>query len=226
MILHTYLICTAESAENLCAAPHIFGAAQSALEHITDKHLDLVNSIKAGNSSALDSLFFALKDSVFNIALHYLHNREDAEEVTQDVFVEVYQSIHSFKGESAVKTWICRIAINKSLNLLKHKGRKKRFAFITSIFGKDSGEVIYHPADFNHPGIEMENKEKAAYLFAAIEKLPEKQQTAFVLMKIQGMSQKEVAETMQLNEKAVESLYQRAKENLKKSLSDIYDQII
>ncbi len=196
------------------------------MENNIDKHLDLVNAIKAGDSHALERLFLQLKDSIFNIALHYVHNREDAEEVTQDVFVEVFQSIHSFKGESAVKTWVCRIAINKAINLLKHKGRKKRFAFITSIFGKETGEVIHHPVDFNHPGVEMENKEKASYLFAAIEKLPEKQQTAFVLLKIEGMSQREVAETMQLNEKAVESLFQRAKENLRKSLSDVYNQII
>lgn len=192
----------------------------------SDIHLTLVEEIKAGDARALESLFLKLKDNVYNIALHYVHNREDAEEITQDVFVEVFNSIQTFKGDSTVKTWICRIAINKSLNLLKHKGRKKRFAFITSLFGKQSGEVIYHPADFNHPGVSMENKEKAAYLFSAIEKLPEKQKMAFVLLKMEGMSQKEVAETMELHEKAVESLYQRAKENLKKSLSAIYDQLI
>lgn len=194
------------------------------LEEEGDKHDQLVAHIKQGNSTALEQLFLQLKDSVFTIALNYLRNREEAEEVLQDVFVEVFQSAASFKGESSVKTWVCRIAVNKSLNLLKFKGRKKRFAFISSLFG-DSGELRHNPADFDHPGIALENKEKAGYLFAAIDKLPENQKTAFLLLKVEGLSQKEAADIMKITEKALESLYQRARGNLKKELSDIYDQL-
>jgi len=185
----------------------------------------LLEEIRKGNEKALQQLFLQLKDTVFNVSLGYTANREDAEEITQDVFVEVFHSAHSFKGDSSVKTWVCRIAINKSLDYLRFKKRKKRFAIITSLFSKETGEVKYHRPDFNHPGVAMESSEKAQFLFAAIDKLPENQRTAFILLKLEGLSQREAAETMQINEKALESLYQRARQNLRKELADIYNEL-
>lgn len=185
----------------------------------------LLEEIRKGNEKALQQLFFQLKDTVFNVSLGYTANREDAEEITQDVFVEVFHSANSFKGDSSVKTWVCRIAINKSLDYLRFKKRKKRFAILTSLFSKETGEVKYHQPDFNHPGVTLEDKEKAGYLFAAIEKLPENQRTAFILLKMEGLSQREAAETMQINEKALESLFQRAKQNLRKELAGIYNEL-
>jgi RNA polymerase sigma factor (sigma-70 family) len=66
------------------------------------------------------------KDLVYNLALSYVQNSEDAEEITQDVFIAVYQSISSFKAQANIKTWIYRIAINKSLDFIKAKKRQKR----------------------------------------------------------------------------------------------------
>lgn len=189
------------------------------------EHYLLIKEISNGNAKALEKLFLLLKNGVFNVALSYTRNREDAEEITQDVFVEIYHSASTFKGDSSVKTWAYRITINKSLDFIRYKNRKKRFALLTSLLSKETGEVKYHQPDFDHPGISLENKEKAQYLFAAIDKLPQNQQTAFILLKIEGMSQREAAETMQVNEKALESLYQRAKQNLRKTLSDVYDEL-
>lgn len=188
-------------------------------------YLLLAKQIKAGDEQALEKLFLSLKDPLFNVALGYVRNTEDAEEILQDVFVEVFHSIETFKGDSSLKTWMTRITINKSLDYIKFKKRKKRFAFISSIFSKETGEVRIHGSDFNHPGVVMENNEKAKYLFEAIDKLPEKQREAFVLTKIEQMSQREAAEVLQVTEKALESLTQRAKENLRKLLADIYDEL-
>lgn len=191
----------------------------------SSEHYLLIKELSNGNAKALEKLFLLLKNGVFNVALSYTRNREDAEEITQDVFVEIYHSASTFKGDSSVKTWVYRIAINKSLDFIRYKNRKKRFALLTSLLRKETGEVKYHQPDFDHPGISLEKKEKAQYLFAAIDKLPQNQQTAFILLKLEGMSQREAAETMQVNEKALESLYQRAKQNLRKALSDIYDEL-
>lgn len=185
----------------------------------------LAQQISKGDEHALERLFFALKDSVFNVALGYVRNTEDAEEILQDVFVEVFHSIQTFKGDSSLKTWITRIAINKSLDYIKFKKRKKRFAFVSSIFNKETGEVKIQGSDFNHPGIVLENKEKSKHLFDAIDKLPEKQRDAFMLLKIEQMSQREAAEVLQVTEKALEGLMQRAKENLRKLLSNIYEEL-
>ncbi|MCX6198202.1 MAG: RNA polymerase sigma factor [Bacteroidetes bacterium] len=185
----------------------------------------LTAQISKGDEHALEKLFLSLKDSVFSVALGYVRNTEDAEEILQDVFVEVFHSIQTFKGDSSLKTWITRIAINKSLDYIKFKKRKKRFAFVTSIFSKETGEVRIQGSDFNHPGVVMENKEKSQYLFEAIDKLPEKQRDAFMLLKIEQMSQREAAEVLQVTEKALEGLMQRAKENLRKLLSNIYEEL-
>jgi RNA polymerase sigma factor (sigma-70 family) len=152
------------------------------------------------------------------LALQYVQNQEDAQEITQDVFVAVYHSMRDFKGKSSIATWIYRITINKSLDFLKAKQRKKRFAFISSLFYPDSNDIKYDTATFDHPGVLLENKEAIAEVFKYINELPDAQKTVLILVKIEQKSQAEVAEIMELSVKAVEGLLQRAKSNLGKKL--------
>ncbi len=185
----------------------------------------LIQNIKDGDERAFEELFMLYKDRVFNTALGYMQNKEDAEEIVQDVFVEVYRSINKFKSESGIGTWIYRIAVNKSLDRIKHRKRKKRFAFFTSLFDSETGELVHQPVEFNHPGVAAESKEKAKYLFDAINKLPENQKTAFILSEIEGLTHAEIGKVIDKSAKAVESLIRRAKENLRAILSDIYDEL-
>ena len=75
--------------------------------------------------NSFQNLFNTYKNKVFNIVLNMVHNHEDAEEITQEVFIEVFHSQANFKGQSDVFTWIYRVAVNKSLDFLKAKKRKK-----------------------------------------------------------------------------------------------------
>ena len=175
----------------------------------------------ASNSPSFLEIYDRFKNKVYNTVIGYLQNTEDAEEVTQDVFLEVYRSVEKFKGESSLSTWIYRISVNKSLDFIKAKNRKKRFAFITSIFDKDSGELKHDHSDFIHPGVTLENKERSTILFNAINQLPENQKTAFILSKVEGLGNKEISEIMEMSVGAIESLLSRAKENLKKLLINI-----
>jgi RNA polymerase sigma-70 factor (ECF subfamily) len=163
-----------------------------------------------------DALFTTYKKMVYNLALQYVQNVEDAEEITQDVFVAIHHSLNTFKQNAEVSTWIYRIAINKSLDFLKAKKRKKRFGFIVSIF--EHQETMQTHA-FNHPGVELEQKQAIQLIFLALNKLNDQQKTALILSKIEHKSQKEVAEIMNLTPKAVESLIGRAKNNLFKNLN-------
>lgn len=158
---------------------------------------------------------------VYNTALGIVQNAEDAEDIAQEVFVQAFQSIGSFKGESKLSTWLYRIAVTKSLDLERRKKRKKRFAFVRSIFGEQN-EVLVNPPDFHHPGISLDNKEDAAVLFRAISALPENQRVAFTLNKVEGLSYQEVSEVMKTTVSSVESLMHRAKNNLRKMLEDYY----
>lgn len=167
------------------------------------------------------TLYNQYKVLVYNVALHYVQNIEDAEEITQDVFVQVYQSIEKFQNNSTFKTWIYRITINKSLDFIKHKKSKKRFF----IFGlrSDSETELQNTSNFEHPGIAMENQEDAAILFKVINELTENQRTAFILSKLDGLSNPEIATIMDVSISSVESLVFRAKTTLKEKLSQQFE---
>ena len=166
----------------------------------------------------LEEIYATFGSMVYNLALSYVQNREEAEEITQDVFLQVHFKIKSFKGASSLSTWIYRIGINKSLDFIKAKQRKKRFAMLTSLFYEDSNTIKHDAEDFDHPGIQMEQKEAMERLFSHINQLPDKQKTALILTKIEQKTQNEAGEIMQLSSKAIESLIQRAKTNLDKKI--------
>lgn len=184
---------------------------------------EVINLLKAGDREAFNELLKNSGSRVFNTALGILQNNEDAEDITQEVFVEVFQSITNFKGDAKLTTWIYRITVTKSLEFLKKKNRKKRFGFMTPLFSDERVEPIMEVPDFYHPGVQLENKERSKILFAAINSLPENQKTAFVLQKIENLSYAEIADVMRVSLSSVESLMFRAKQNLQKLLSDYYE---
>jgi RNA polymerase sigma factor (sigma-70 family) len=160
-----------------------------------------------------EQIYFEHKKMVFNLALQYVQNIEDAEEITQDVFVKISDNLYSFKNKSNIKTWIYRISINQSLDFIKAKKSQKR-NFLSSIFSLNDTKFKFEAADFNHPGIDLEQKEAYQKIFKAINQLSDNQKTVIILLKIEDKSQTETAEIMNLNVKALESLFQRAKKNL------------
>lgn len=184
----------------------------------------MIQGLREQRPIALKEFLEQYQERVYNTALSFVKDISDAEELSQDVFLTVWNSIATFKGESALSTWVYRITVTKSLDLIRSKQRKKRFAFLTSLTNIRN-EIIHHPVNWVHPGILQENQEKAGYLFRAIEQLPENQKVAFTLSKLEQLSQKEIAEVMQIKEGAVESLLQRARQNLRKYLEGIYDEI-
>ncbi len=184
----------------------------------------LIQQLHLGVVSAFAHLVDTYQHLVYSTVLGIIQSKEDAEDVSQEVFIQVYQSIKQFKGESKLSTWIYRIAITKSLDWQRKKTRKKRFAIVERLFGWDDDSRGYDPPEFHHPGVVVENKEKAAILFKAMMKLPENQKVAFTLNKVEGLSYFEVAEVMQVTEASVEALLHRAKQNLRKELKSFYEQ--
>lgn len=174
------------------------------------------------NENRFRQIFDENNKKVFNISLNIVQHVEDAEDITQEVFIEVFHSLQNFREASSISTWIYRITVNKSLDFLKSKKRKKRFAFLTQLFHPETGEALHDVSHFEHPGIIMENKEKSKFLYAAMNQLPDTQRTAFILTQTEGFSMRETATIMNVTEKAVDSLIQRAKKNLRKILEKLY----
>jgi RNA polymerase sigma factor (sigma-70 family) len=164
-------------------------------------------------------LYHSYKNLVYNLAMQYVQSIEDAEEITQDVFLKIYDNMGGFKSQSTLKTWIYRIAINQSLDFIKAKQSQKRSLFFGAISLDHDLQKVEITVK-SHPGIILEQKEALERIFHAINKLADQQKTVIILLKIEQKSINETAEIMDLTYKAVESLYQRAKNNLQEILKN------
>ncbi|GHB76894.1 RNA polymerase sigma factor [Persicitalea jodogahamensis] len=169
------------------------------------------------NDARFEEIYEEFKGLVYNLALSYIHNQEDAQDITQEVFVKIYQRYGSYDADkSSLKTWVYQITINHCLDFLKAQKAQKRFGFLTGLFSPITNEPIAEASHFDHPGVALEDKEEVQRLFSIIDTLPDNQRTALILTKIEDRSVKEVADIMSLTPKAVESLVQRAKNNFSK----------
>ncbi|QSE99289.1 RNA polymerase sigma factor [Fulvivirga lutea] len=183
--------------------------------------IELIELLKAGDGPAFKHLVEEHQDKVFRLCLGYVKNEEEAEDVAQEVFIEVHESITGFEMQSSLSTWIFRIAVNKSLERIRYYKRSKRFGWLTSLFGSEEKYSKYS-YDWVNPGVKLENAERSQVLYRAIDSLPEKQHAAFIMHKVEGISYKEIAEVMELSLSAVESLIFRANSNLRKQLEQYY----
>jgi RNA polymerase sigma factor (sigma-70 family) len=182
---------------------------------------ELIEQLQRGDQIAFSKLVEAYQDMVYNTVVSMVQDEDTADDITQEVFIQVFQSISSFKGDAKISTWLYRIAIGKAIDYERSRKRKKRFAFVQQLFGS-TGEAAANVVDFQHPGILLEKKESAAALFAALRTLPDTQRAAFTLHKLEGLSYQEIAVVLDTTLTSVESLMGRAKKNLRAALTETY----
>ena len=175
--------------------------------------------LKSGERQAFNELVILYKHSVINTCYRFLLDKEDAEDISQDVFVEVYQSIHSFRGESKISTWIYRIATTKCLDEIKRHNRKKRISSIGKLLHLD--DVANWIAGGTMPDTDLETSDTNTAINNVLNQLPDNQRIAFTLSKIDGFSNQEIAEIMKTTTIAVESLIYRAKKKVTSDLNII-----
>lgn len=185
---------------------------------------EIITRLRMNDEKAFSTLVDLFSKKVYNTCIGMLQNIEDAQDVTQEIFITIHTNILQFKEESSLSTWIYRISVNKCLEFIRKKNRKKRSGIFKSIFSSDGEKAIENHSDFIHPGIELENKERAQILFKAIDLLSEQQRTAYILHKVEQVSYNEIAAIMELSLSAVESLLFRAKQNLRKHLATYYEE--
>ncbi|OEK03318.1 RNA polymerase subunit sigma-70 [Roseivirga sp. 4D4] len=184
---------------------------------------EIILALQQKSEAAFRSLVDHYKDRVYNTCLGLLQNSEEAEEATQDVFIEVYKSVEKFRGDAKLSTWMYRIATTKSLERIRKQKAQKRFAFFQSLTGGERGYETTKHATFDHPGVILENKEHAKTLFKTIKTLPDSQRIAFTLHKVEGLPYQEIAEVLNTSVPSVESLMFRARKNLQKKLKTYYE---
>lgn len=184
---------------------------------------EFIENLRSGNQAAFSLLIDDYQQKVFHTCISFVPNKEDAEDIAQEVFLEVYKSIGKFKGNSKLSTWIYKICTNKCLEFIRKKNAKKRLVFIQRILGNEIPlDKTNFFTEFNHPGILLEHKERSETIYLAINTLPESQKTVFTLAKLDGKTYQEIVEITGKSMSSVESIMFRAKKNLQKKLANFY----
>lgn len=167
---------------------------------------DIIKRAAAGDMEAFEQIYRGFSGLVYNTAFRITGNREDAREVTQDVFMTVYQKLNSFRFRSSLKTWIYRVAVNLSINrvrkMSRESGRSVEF---------DDGLDYQASAHGVQPQVLHTTQEDAQTLLNV---LNEDQRACITLRSIQGLSYEEIAETLKININTVRSRIKRAREKL------------
>lgn len=184
---------------------------------------EIISAIRSGDQEAFRFLVETYQDKIIRTSKGFVHSLADAEDIAQEVFIEVYQSVGRFRGESELSTWIYRIAVNKSLNFLRSVKRRKIISFF-EYNHSDSPELRNDPVAPNEfcPDDNLRKSEQSDAVLKAIDSLPAKQKTAFILSKYDDLSYQKIADVMNTTVSSVESLLFRAKQNLQKRLFIFY----
>ena len=189
-------------------------------DYTTDPDVQLMLAFKDGDKAAFEKLMAKYYPRVLNFVYRYVQNRDVAEDLTQETFIKIYKNAHAYSVKAKFQTWAFTIAKNLSLNELRKL--KRKMVSIDQTVDTGEGEVAFQLADDKaQTGAQMATKEEQAVAVReAIAALPENQRTAVLLRRYEQMSYDDIAATMGTTSKAVKSLLNRAKENLRKKLKN------
>ena len=197
--------------------PLFLAPAPPARVQLIDLDADLVAQLQLGSEVAFRTLVARYQDRIYRTVLSLLRSPEEAEDVAQEVFVEVYQTIGRFRGDAALSTWLYRLATSRALKNRQKARAKKRFAYFTSLLGFDNA-VLHEVPDHAHPLALLEGQQQLRILLDRVARLPNQQQVAFTLRHEQELSYEEIADILNTTVPAVESLLFRARQTLRKYL--------
>ena len=177
-----------------------------------------VEKLQKGNTRAFDFLLRKYQRRLYAIVYNLTSNKEDAADITQDVFIKAYKSINSFQGNSSFYTWLYRIAMNTTISFIR-KNRKKPIVSLEKWEDSNAQDVILSHVQTKDVGDKATLlKELQEKLNESLQKLSVIHRTVIVLFEIEGLSHKEIAQILHCTEGTVRSRLHYAKEQLKLSL--------
>lgn len=183
---------------------------------------EIILKIVQGDLNQYRVLVERYQSTIFRTCLGFLHNKEDADDLTQEVFIQAYLALKNFRGDSSFSTWLYRIAVNAASNRTRKKSKDIILERLGTFFGNEKHkELLINRPDDQNPEDIIITEEHRVIVNKALDTLSEKQRIAIVLSKYDDLPQKEIAEIMNTTEGAVEALIQRAKINLRHTLSSL-----
>lgn len=179
------------------------------MEILSMEHSDknFIVRFKKGDAEIFRSIVSSYKNKIFNLVFGIVRNREDAEDLMQTIFIKIFNNRKKFKGNSSLYTWIYRIAVNESLNMLKKN--KKNMQYFDETFVVNEIEIA------DKSDTSLEKKELRDYFDTAIAKLDEKYRTVLILKEIDCLSYQEISEVLEISMDKVKIWLFRARENLR-----------
>jgi len=188
-----------------------------------DDDTQLMIRFSTGEENAFDQLFQRNSRRAYDIAIRFLANPDDAEDIVQEAFLRIYSSKKSWKPKASFNTWLYRIVANLCLK----KIRKAKIIRWESLDSKEGAQEFDNPSPLPdetaiQPDEQLLRKETSELVQMAVQKLPPAQRMAVILHKFEALSYKEISEAMECSVPAVESLLHRAKLNLRKELRQLF----
>ncbi len=184
---------------------------------------ELIEKILLDDDTAFELLIKKYESLVFNTCYRLLKNRADSEDLSQDVFIEVYRSLIHLRNIDNMSGWLFKISYSKCISFLRKKNPAKASPNSDFEVSINQLEKNLRLTERDTPERRLERKEASFMLFKNIDLLPENQKTALLLHKFEGHSHKEICEIMKLSQASVESLIYRAKVTLRKSLITYFE---
>jgi RNA polymerase sigma factor (sigma-70 family) len=176
----------------------------------------LIEKVQSGDKAAFKLFFEKHHRNIYRLCYHMLHDSQEAEDMTQEVFLKVFLKIKRFRGESRVSTWLYRIAVNLCLN---HLRRKNTTRFLSLDFLLEKGKQPAQEPE-KEPPARLTQEEEKTIIGKAVDSLPKNQRTAIILNHYMDFSYEEISETMGRSTASVRSLLFRAKQSLQKKLKN------
>ncbi|HIP76107.1 MAG TPA: RNA polymerase sigma factor RpoE [Psychromonas hadalis] len=191
---------------------------------MNDRDLDfqLIERIQNGEQLAFTLLVKKYQGRVANILLRYISNQADIADVTQDVFIKVYKSLFSFKGNSAFYTWLYRITVNTAKNYLTSRNRRPP-AFDIDIEDAENVDNVHAMTDSESPENLLHLEQVKVVVIETIESLPDELKSAITLREIEGMSYAEIADIEMCPVGTVRSRIFRAREIIDANLKPLLE---
>ncbi len=174
----------------------------------------IIEKVKNGNKDAYAHLVHRYQQKVFQTCIGFLHDKDDADDLTQEIFIKVYHNLNAFRKDAKFSTWLYRISINMAMNALRKK--KIRKTFLSELSYKSGQQLKSN--EFADDLIKQ--GEKKLFASRALDQLSPKQRKVFVLSYYREMSNQEVSEILNISLKAVESLLYRGRQRLQTLLKN------
>ena len=174
------------------------------MDNITE---NIIIAASEGNTEAFESIYKEYSGFVYNVAYRVVNNIDEAQEITQEVFLTVYHKLKSFKFKSSLKTWVYRIAVNMAIDYSRKRSREQDHTVLY-----EDNNKLNKTIDPVSENIEREQQEKT--ISTLLEALSPDQRVCIVLRSIEGLSYQEISESLNININTVRSRLKRAREKL------------